>query len=74
MWGQRTQTFSVLESTDGNNYSPIVDSATYTFDPVANSNIVAVSFATQTIQYLRLIFTANSGGTAGQIAEWEVYP
>jgi F5/8 type C domain/Glycosyl hydrolases family 28 len=74
LWGQRTQTFSVFGSTDGNNYSPIVDSATYTFDPAANSNIVAVPFATQKIQYLRLIFTANSGGTAGQIAELEVYP
>jgi hypothetical protein len=74
IWGQRTQTFSLLGSTDGANFTPIVDSNTYTFDPESNSNTVAIRFAATKIRYLRLIFTANSGATAGQIAELEVYP
>ncbi len=74
IWGMRTQTFSILSSTEGNNFTTIADSNTYTFDPDTNSNMVTVTFATINIRYLRLIFTSNSGATAGQIAELEVYP
>lgn len=73
IWGKRTQTFSILGSTDGVNFTPIVESNTYTFDPEENSNIVKVPFATTKVRYIRLIFTANSGANAGQIAELEVH-
>ncbi len=39
-WGARTETMSVLGSTDGSNFSTIVGSAGYTFDPNANNNTV----------------------------------
>lgn len=71
-WGSRTQTLSVLSSTDNVTYTPRVASATYTFDP-ASSNIVTITFSETSARYIRLSFTANSGATGGQLAEFEAY-
>jgi beta-glucanase (GH16 family) len=71
-WGSRTQTFSISGSTDNVTYSTIVNSNTYTFDP-ASSNVVTIPFTSTSKRYVRLNFTANSGATAGQVAEFEVY-
>jgi hypothetical protein len=73
-WGARTQTLSVLGSTDGTNFSTIVGSANYTFDPTANNNTATINFTSATARYVRLNFTANTGWPAGQISEFEIFP
>jgi hypothetical protein len=71
-WGARTQTFSVLGSTDGANFATIVGSAPHTFDP-ASGNTVTITLTPTTTRYLRLNFTANTGWPAGQCSEFQVY-
>jgi subtilase family serine protease len=71
-WGSRTQTLSVLSSTDNSTYATRVASSTYTFNPTS-SNTVTITFTETTARYIRLNFTANSGATGGQVAEFEVY-
>ena len=73
-WATRTQTLSVLGSTDGTNFSTtLVPSATYTFDPSANSNTVPITFTAATTRYVRINITANSSQPGGQLSELEVY-
>jgi subtilase family serine protease len=71
-WGTRTQTLSVLSSTDNVTYSTRAASSTYTFSP-SSSNTVTITFAETSARYIRLNFTANSGATGGQVAEFEAY-
>lgn len=71
-WGSRTQTLSVLTSTDNSNYTTRAASNTYTFNP-SSSNTVTITFTEISARYIRLNFTANSGATGGQVAEFEVY-
>ncbi|MEY9967954.1 hypothetical protein ABIA33_006034 [Streptacidiphilus sp. MAP12-16] len=71
-WGARTQTLSVQDSTDGTNFSTLVASAGYTFDPASN-NTVTISFTAATTRFVRLLITANTVWPAGQISEFEVY-
>jgi hypothetical protein len=73
-WGARTQTLSVLGSTDGASFSTIVGSAGYTFDPNANNNTVTITFAATTARYVRVNITANTGWPAGQVSDFEVFP
>ena len=73
-WATRTETLSVLGSTNGTTYSQIVGSATYTFNP-STGNTVTISLPSGTsAQYVELSFTANSGWTAAQLSEFEVFP
>jgi subtilase family serine protease len=71
-WGSRTQTIQVLSSTDNVTYTARAASATYTFNP-ASANTVTITFTATGARYVRLSFTSNSGATAGQAAEFEVY-
>ncbi|NOU74205.1 hypothetical protein GC098_22860, partial [Paenibacillus sp. LMG 31458] len=71
-WGSRTQTFSVLGSSDNVTYNELAASKSYFFDP-ANSNIVTIPMGLATTRYVQLKFTWNDGGTNGQVAEFEVY-
>ncbi|MCY1712693.1 CARDB domain-containing protein [Caproiciproducens galactitolivorans] len=71
-WQTRTQTLSVLSSTDNSNYVTLVSSSTYTFDP-SSGNTVTIAFTETSARYIRLNFMANSGATGGQVAEFEVY-
>ncbi len=71
-WGTRTQTLSVQGSPDGTNFTTVVASTGYTFNP-ASGNSVTVTFGTTTTRYVRLTVTANTGWPAGQLAEFEVY-
>jgi alpha-1,3-glucanase-like protein/F5/8 type C domain-containing protein/ASPM-SPD-2-Hydin domain-containing protein/centrosomal CEP192-like protein len=73
-WGARTQTLSVLGSTDGSGFTTIVGSAGYTFDPNANNNTVTITFAATTARYVRVNITANTGWPAGQVSDFEVFP
>ncbi|MGW2830051.1 discoidin domain-containing protein [Streptomyces sp. NPDC001286] len=72
-WGARTQTITVLGSTDGSSYSTVVGSAGYRFDP-ATGNTATVSLPASTnLRYLRLSVSANTGWPAGQFSEVEAY-
>jgi hypothetical protein len=71
-WAMRTQTLSILGSTDGSAFSTIVGSTGYTFNP-ATGNTVTVTFANPTARYVRLNVTANTGWPAGQLSEVEIY-
>jgi len=72
IWSARIQTFSISGSSDGEEYSTIVNSADYTFDP-ATTNTVTIDFNTVSVRYVKLEFNANSGAPGGQVAEFEVY-
>jgi hypothetical protein len=72
IWQARTQTFEVSASDDGTNFTVVVPSADYQFDPQENQNTVEIAWKGKT-RYLRLTFSANSEATAGQIGEWEVW-
>ncbi|MGW2423406.1 discoidin domain-containing protein [Streptomyces sp. NPDC001709] len=72
-WGARTQTITVLGSTDGSNYSTVVGPQGYRFDP-ATGNTATVSLPNTTdLRYLRLTVSANTGWPAGQFSEVEAY-
>jgi F5/8 type C domain/Pectate lyase superfamily protein/Abnormal spindle-like microcephaly-assoc'd, ASPM-SPD-2-Hydin len=71
-WGTRTQTITIQGSTDGTNYSTLVGSAGYTFNP-ATGNTVTVTFSPASVRYLKLTFTANTGWPAGQLSELQVF-
>lgn len=71
-WGTRTQTFSVSGSTDNTNWTTLAASASHAFNP-GTSNVVTVNLTTASVRYVRLNFTANTGASAGQVAEFEIY-
>jgi hypothetical protein len=71
-WATRTQTLTVLGSTDGTTFTTVVGSAGYSFNP-ATGNTVTIPFTTTSRRYLRLTFTANTGWPAGQLSELEAY-
>ena len=56
---------------DGSTWSTIVASATYSF--ASGSNSVPVSFTSYSTRYVRANITANSGWTAPQLSELQVY-
>jgi hypothetical protein len=73
-WTTRSETLSVLGSTDGSSYTTLVPPTSYTFDP-STGNTVGFSLPSGTTeQYLRLSFTANTGWSAAQLAEFEIFP
>ena len=73
-WATRTQTFSVLGSANDSTWTTLVPSATYTFNP-STGNTVTFSLPSGTNdQYLELDFSANSGWSAAQISEFEIFP
>ncbi|MCC3765833.1 discoidin domain-containing protein [Glycomyces sp. TRM65418] len=71
-WQTRTQTIEVRGSTDGSSFTTIVAAQAYAFDPAAG-NTVTVSFGPETLRYLRVVVTANTGWPAAQLSELEVY-
>jgi hypothetical protein len=75
-WATRTETLSVLGSNNGTSWTTIVASANYTFNPSTTpSNTVSFNLPAGTnYQYLQLSFTANTGWTAAQVSEFEVFP
>ena len=73
IWGKRTQTFSISVSNDGENYIELLPTSNYDFDPNTGNLVVIDNFKETKAQYVQLTFTGNTGATAGQIAELEVY-
>jgi hypothetical protein len=72
-WATRTQTLSVLGSTNGTTWTTLVTSAGYTFNP-ATGNTVTINLPSSQVRYLQLDFTANTGWPAGQVSEFEIFP
>ena len=73
-WATRTETLSVLGSTNGTSYSQLVGSAGYAFNP-STGNTVTISLPSGTsARYVELSFTGNTGWTAAQLSEFEVFP
>lgn len=73
IWGKRTQTFSISISDDGENFTDLVPSADYEFDPKTGNQVVIDNFDEVKTQYVRITITKNTGATSGQVAEFEVY-
>ncbi|MEH0970145.1 discoidin domain-containing protein [Micromonospora sp. CPCC 205546] len=71
-WERRTQTLSVLGSTDGSSWSTLAASAGRTFDP-AGGNAVTIGVPAGERRFVRLTVTGNTGWPAAQLAEFEVY-
>ena len=71
-WSARSQTLSVLGSTNGSSYSTLSASAAYSFNP-ATGNTVTITFPATSAQYVQLSFTANTGWSAAQISEFQVF-
>jgi hypothetical protein len=72
MWAKRTQRIEVKTGSDGQNWTTLVPEADYLFDPAENANTVVIQ-AEASARYVQLVFTANSGATNGQVAEFEIY-
>jgi hypothetical protein len=73
-WSTRTETLSVLGSTNGTTFSQLVGSAGYTFNP-STGNTATISLPSGTSdRYVELSFTGNTGWTAAQLSEFEVFP
>jgi hypothetical protein len=71
-WQARTQTVELRGSADGTAFTTIAAAEGYAFDP-ASGNTVTIAFDATEARHLRLVFTANSGWPAAQVAELEVY-
>jgi hypothetical protein len=71
-WATRTQTLTVLGSTDNSTWTTLKASAGYTFNP-SSGNTVTVTFPASSARWLRLSFTGNTGWPAGQLSELEAY-
>lgn len=72
IWGKRTQTIAVNISSDGTNFTELVATKQYTFDP-DSGNEAQITFDETEARYVQLVITENSGAGGGQIAEFEVY-
>ena len=68
-WSTRTQTLSVLGSTNGTSFSTLVASATYTWNP-STGNTVTIPLPSGTKdQYVQLSYTANNVQNGAQASE-----
>ncbi|MGO4547403.1 discoidin domain-containing protein [Paenibacillus sp. 2TAB23] len=71
-WGARTQTIQVLANNQDNaSFTNLVSSAAYTFNPASGNSVTIPVSATA--KQVRLNITANTGSSAGQVAEFEIY-
>jgi len=71
-WNTRTQTITIQGSTDGTNYTTLVSSQGYTFNP-STGNTASVTFNAATVRYVKVTFTANTAWPAGQLSELQIY-
>jgi len=72
-WQTRTQTLSVLGSTNGTTWTTLVATATYTWNPDTGNTITINLPANTTDQYVRLNFTANSVQNGAQVSELQIF-
>jgi cytoskeletal protein RodZ len=73
-WNERTETFTILGSTNGSDFFTIEPSATYTFNANSSSDDSAsLSIGPVHARYVELYFTATDGWPAAQMGELGVY-
>ena len=72
-WNTRTQTLSVLGSTNGTSFSALVGSATYTWNPSTGNTVTIPLPAGTSDQYVELNYTANSVQNGAQASEILIY-
>jgi hypothetical protein len=72
MWSKRTQRIEVRVGNNDTDWVTAVPVKDYEFDPETNANTVVIPMNVTT-RYIQLVFTANSGATNGQVAEFEIY-
>lgn len=72
VWGARVQTFSVEISGDGENFTELIPSKEYEFNP-DTANEVVLEFNEVSCSAVQLVFTANTGASGAQTAEFEIY-
>ncbi|MFF0534252.1 discoidin domain-containing protein [Streptomyces coelicoflavus] len=71
-WSKRTQKIQVLgRDQDASGFTSLVDAKDYVFDPASGGNSVSIPVGERAAD-VQLKFTANSGATAGQVAEFQV--
>ncbi|MBB4689429.1 discoidin domain-containing protein [Amycolatopsis jiangsuensis] len=70
-WAARSETLAVEGSTDGAEWSPLVDSRDWTFDP-ATGNTASAGFTAAALRSVRVTVTGNTGWPAAQLSEVEV--
>ncbi|MBD2848594.1 discoidin domain-containing protein [Paenibacillus sp. IB182496] len=71
-WGVRTQTIEVRgRAQDASGFASVAGAQAHAFDPAAGNTVTIP--VTATVRDVRLVFTANSGAPAGQVAELEVW-
>ncbi|MEU4743029.1 CARDB domain-containing protein, partial [Actinosynnema sp. NPDC023658] len=71
-WGTRTQTLAVRASADGTSFTDLSASTGRVFNP-SSGNTATIDFTSASARYVRLEITANTGWSAGQLSELEVY-
>ncbi|MFF2189917.1 discoidin domain-containing protein [Streptomyces sp. NPDC058155] len=72
-WANRSQTLSVLGSTNATSFTTLSAPASHVFDP-SSGNTVTVTFASAaSVRYVRVQITGNTGWPAGQLSGLSVY-
>lgn len=71
-WEARTQSLSVLGSTDGGSFSTLAAGQGRAFNPSA-ANTVNIDLPTATARYVRIQVASNTGWNAAQLSELEVF-
>jgi len=72
-WGARTQTFSVEGSTDGENYTELVASKGYEFNPNTGNTVTVTLPEGTKASHIRLSFSGNTGAPGAQVSEFQVF-
>ncbi|AZS83847.1 mycodextranase [Streptomyces griseoviridis] len=72
-WGARTQTVTVLGSTDGSTWATVVGATGYRFDPATGNTATVTLPASTNLRHLRLSVSANTAWPAAQFSEVEAY-
>ena len=73
-WNERSETFTILGSTDGTDFFTIKPSAVYTFNAnSASDDSTPLTIGPVHVRYIELSFTATNGWPAAQIGELDVY-
>ena len=72
-WATRSETLSVLGSTNGSSFTQIAAAASYTFNPATGNTATITLPSGTTAQYVQLSFTANTGWPAAQLSEFQIY-
>ena len=73
IWSARTQDVEIQISTDGEVFATVLEQTTLSFDPMEDNSAYIAFDGIIEGRYIRFLFYANTGATAGQAAEIEVY-